>query len=126
MDSDSYSYSYTTVLELRMKKECLLKNAQEVLSGPFSTAYFDFSSTGLVVKARDTTSGGAYAAVLQLSPEAFDHYYYCDEEHFSVDLHLATLVDIFSCANNDDDIITMKYQCEDGLSFPISVSPPGN
>ncbi|TVU04481.1 hypothetical protein EJB05_47592 [Eragrostis curvula] len=119
MDSDSDSDS-NPVLELRMKKECFLKNAQEALSVPFSRATVDFSRTGLVLKARDT-SGGSYA-VLHLSSKAFD-YYSCDHKHFSLNLNLAAVSKIFSFANNND-IITIKHQLEDGYTFPISLGSP--
>jgi hypothetical protein len=107
-----------TLLDLRMEKETFLKNVPEVLSDLFSTAYFDFFSTGLQLKAMDT-SGGAYV-VLQLRSEAFDHY---SRDRFSMGLDLVAMAKAFSSADNNNDIITIKSL--GGMIFEISLESPG-
>ncbi|CAO2196040.1 unnamed protein product [Urochloa humidicola] len=86
-----------TVLELRMKAP-FLKNVSEVLRELFITAKFKFSSTGLELRATDTS---AFALV------ASDPYI-CDDD-LSVRLNLADMAKAFSFANNDD-IVTIKYE----------------
>ena len=103
-----------------MEKATFLKNVPEVLSDLFSTAYFEFSSTGLELQAMDTS--GRALVVLHLRPEAFDRYI-CYNGDLSVGLNLADMAEAFSFANNDD-IVTIEAQ--DGVeTVVITLESPG-
>ncbi|CAO2036407.1 unnamed protein product [Urochloa humidicola] len=104
-----------TILELRMEEATFLKNLLEVLSlsGLFSKANFEFSSTGLELQAMDTCC--LVVVVLQLRSKAFNSYI-CNNNGLSVGLILADMAKASSFANNDD-IITIEAQ--DGVEAVV-------
>ncbi|CAN6292530.1 unnamed protein product [Urochloa humidicola] len=104
-----------TLLELQMEAT-FLKNLLEVLSlsGLFSKANFEFSSTGLELQATDTCCMALVE--LQLRSKAFNSYI-CNNV-LSVGLILADMAKASSFTNNDD-IVTIEAQDQDGVKVVV-------
>jgi len=100
------------MFEARLTQGATLKKITEAMKDLVTEANFDCSSTGISLQAMDSSHVSLVALLLR--SDGFDHFR-CDR-NVSLGINLASMGKVLKCCN-DDDIVTLKAEEGDAMTF---------